>query len=160
MRAEREGGSEGASEDEREGVKFAQHSTLLLVNTRRKGERREGGRECKGEGKKDLRSDCPLVAFGIVCLGSSKVLPTAYVRKKKRLGSMHEGKQIHHTITTQKIMLVRLYETSIKVLLRLYETSIKALLRGNIYTTHTEHKKLRTVPPSQQPLSFRAQIEP
>jgi hypothetical protein len=73
---------------------------------------------------------------------------------------MHEGKQIHHTITTQKILLARLHETSIKVLLRLYETSIKALLRGNIDTTHTEHKKLRTVPPSQQPLSFRAQIEP
>jgi hypothetical protein len=31
----------------------------------------------------NLRSDCPLVAFGIVCLGSSKVLPTAYVREKK-----------------------------------------------------------------------------
>jgi hypothetical protein len=52
---------ERASEDEREGVKFAQYNTLLLVNTRRKGERREGGREGKGEGKKDLSSDCPLV---------------------------------------------------------------------------------------------------
>ena len=52
---------ERASEDEREGVKFAQYNTLVLVNTRRKGERREGGREGKGEGKKDLSSDCPLV---------------------------------------------------------------------------------------------------
>jgi hypothetical protein len=61
----------------RESICTIQHIIISQHLTDGREERGREGRE--GEEKEDLRSDCPLVACGIVCLGSSKVLPTAYV---------------------------------------------------------------------------------